>query len=197
MVVRTAVPDVVVTRLPFAVAGTDAEQRAAHAAAASVVARALQPARTVAFVTLGDPNMYSTFWHLADAVRARHPEVVVDTVPGIMAFQAVAARGGGPLLDGAEHLVLVGAASGVDVEALDAALGDPLAAVVVYKGGRHLPALAAKLERARRVDGAVVGELLGLDGERVSTVRDAGERPANYLATAVVPPVRDRSERTR
>ena len=74
-------------------------------------------------------------------------------------------------------------------EVLDAALADPTQAVVVYKGGRHLPAMAKALAAAGRLDGAVVGELLGLPGERVVPVDEAGDGPAAYLATLIVPPV--------
>ena len=34
----------------------------------------------------------------------------------------------------------------------------------------------------------MVGELLGLPGERVAAVADAGGGPAAYLATVIVPP---------
>jgi precorrin-2 methylase len=60
---------------------------------------------------------------------------------------------------------------------------------VIYKGGRHLPAIAARLADAGRLDGAVVGELLGLPGERWGPAKEHADRPASYLATVIVPPV--------
>jgi precorrin-2/cobalt-factor-2 C20-methyltransferase len=189
-IAAAAVPGLRIERLVFAITGTDDEQRAAHDAAAAEVVVALDREETVAFVTLGDPNMYSTFADLAGAVVAARPFTPVTTVPGVMAFQDLAARSGVVALDGNERLVLVSAAGGVDEPLLAAALADPSTTIVVYKGGRHLPQLAAMLAAAGRLDGAVVGELLGLPGERVVPVRDAGERPAGYLATVLVPPVR-------
>jgi precorrin-2 methylase len=92
------------------------------------------------------------------------------------------------VLDGGESLRLVTALNGAgDVEA---ALEDLDSAVIVYKGGRHLPAIADALGRAGRLDGAVFGELLGLPGERVCGVEDAAGGPATYLATVIVPPKR-------
>jgi precorrin-2/cobalt-factor-2 C20-methyltransferase len=129
--------------------------------------------------------MYSTFSHLARAIRERLPGVVVETVPGIMAFQDLAARSGTVVLEGSERLMLVSAAEGPEV--LEAALSDPEAAVVVYKGGRHLPAMAERLRAAGRAKDAVIGELLGLEGERVASL-DGLEEPAGYLATVIVPP---------
>ena len=87
-------------RLVFALddrGGATAERRTAWEAAADRIADALKGgAATVAFATLGDPNVYSTFTYLADAVRERLPEVVVETVPGIAERFVRAARQVGP-----------------------------------------------------------------------------------------------------
>jgi precorrin-2/cobalt-factor-2 C20-methyltransferase len=93
------------------------------------------------------------------------------------------------LLDGVESLTLVTALAGP--EPVTEALADPTRAVVVYKGGRHLPAIAKALADAGRLDGAILGELLGLPGERVAPVAEAVDQPASYLATVIVPPAGD------
>ena len=173
-------------RLVFDVGGDGPARETAHAAAADLIAACLDSGQRVAFVTIGDPNLYSTFSHLARAVRARRPGTPVDTVPGIMAFQDLAARAGVVVADGAQPLHLVSAVDGLD--RLDRALSDPHAAVVVYKGGRHLPGIASRLDGIGRLRGAVFGELLGLAGERVGSVEDHAGQPAGYLATVIVPP---------
>jgi precorrin-2/cobalt-factor-2 C20-methyltransferase len=43
---------------------------------------------TAAFVTLGDPNVYSTFGHLRRTLSAFHPAVDVGVVPGVSAVTA-------------------------------------------------------------------------------------------------------------
>jgi len=184
-IVRQACPDVPVERLAFEMAPGPARDRALGQAAGRVV-ELLDAGLQVAFVTLGDPNVYSTFPTLAAVVRAQRPATTVETVPGITAFQALAAQAGTVLLTGTERLHLVTALDGPG--AVARALVDPDAAVVVYKGGRHLPAIAKALAAAGRLDGALVGELLGLPGERVTSVADAAAAPASYLATVVVPP---------
>jgi precorrin-2/cobalt-factor-2 C20-methyltransferase len=187
-IVRDAAPDVRVERLVFVMQPDgDARHDAISAAAARVVDCARAGER-VAFVTLGDPNVYSTFSAVADVVARQAPEVPVVTVPGIMAFQELAARAGTVLVDGRESLVLLPAHTG-DAE-VAAAVRDGERAVVVYKGGRHLPALAERLGDAGRLDDAVLGELLGMPGERVAPVRAVADRPASYLATVIVPPRR-------
>ena len=43
-----------------------------------------------AFVTLGDPNVYSTFGHLRRTLDAFHPDVDIEIVPGVSAMTAFA-----------------------------------------------------------------------------------------------------------
>jgi precorrin-2/cobalt-factor-2 C20-methyltransferase len=58
------------------------------AAAAEVAPRARDG--TAAFVTLGDPNVYSTFGHLRRTIDAFHPEIDLEVVPGVSAVTAFA-----------------------------------------------------------------------------------------------------------
>ncbi|MGH9280356.1 MAG: precorrin-2 C(20)-methyltransferase [Acidimicrobiales bacterium] len=187
-IVRQACPGVRIDRLVFDMGAIGDERRAGYCRAADQVLDALGREEVVAVAVLGDPNVYSTFSGLAAEVRGRRPEVTVETVPGIMAFQELAARARTVLLDGTERLSLVTALDGP--AAVDGPLAAADGAVVVYKGGRHLPAIADRLASTGRLDGAVVGELLGLPGERVLPAAEAAALgPAAYLATVIVPPV--------
>jgi precorrin-2/cobalt-factor-2 C20-methyltransferase len=186
-IVRQVAPGVDVERAVFVMAEDGEERARALRAAAVRLVEHLDAGRSVAFVTLGDPNIYSTFPAVAAVVSELRPDAPIDTVAGIMAFQDLAARAGTVLLDGRESMALVTALDGAS--ALDAALDDPDRAIVIYKGGRHLPAIAARLADAGRLDGAVVGELLGLPGERWGPAKELADRPASYLATVIVPPV--------
>ena len=189
-IVRDAAPGVVVERVSFVMeVATDARAAALEAAADRIVGH-LDAGERVAFVTLGDPGIYSTFGSLAEAVRERRAEVPIEVVPGIMAFQDLAARTATVLVDGTEHLVLVPAHASAGGDALAAAAADPHAAVVVYKGGAQIGTVAATLADHDRLDGAVLGELLGLPGGRVAALAEVADRPASYLATLIVPPVR-------
>lgn len=64
----------------------DELRRAWKEAANEIAPRAREG--TAAFVTLGDPNVYSTFGHLRRTLSAFHPEVTVETVPGVSAVTA-------------------------------------------------------------------------------------------------------------
>ena len=174
-------------RLVFALddrGGPTAERLSAWEAAADAVAeQLLERGGTVAFATIGDPNVYSTFTYLADAVLERVPDVVVETVPGITAMQDLAARSGTVLCEGTESLALLPLTAGV--AAFEEALTH-FDSVVAYKGGRHMPAVLDVLRRHDRLDGAVYGAALGLPDQQVGAAADA-PASAPYLSTVIVP----------
>jgi precorrin-2/cobalt-factor-2 C20-methyltransferase len=165
-----------VERLGFGM--SDAATRDEHWDRAGEAIAAVVRTGTAAFATIGDPNLYSTFAYVAHTVRALVPGVLVETVPGITAMQDLAARSGTVLAEGTERLALVPYTAGDD--ALREAL-DRFDTVVVYKGGRHLPAvLAAAGERA------VYGAELGRPGQTLT----APDGPGPYMSTVIVPAAR-------
>ena len=185
-IVRQAAPEIKIDRIPFTMAPGAAARAATARAAAGQLLTWLDDGERVAFITLGDPNVYSTFSAIAAEVRVARPSIPIETVAGIMAFQDLAARAGIVLLDDRETLTLVTGLDGPEAAAV--ALKDPARAVVVYKGGKHVSAIAKALSDAGRLDGAVLGELLGLPGERLAPLADVCDQPASYLATIVIPP---------
>ena len=162
-----------VRRLEFALnetGGVTPRRAAAWQAAAAAVADEFGAgAATVAFGTLGDPNLYSTFSYLAQAVRELVPEVTVETVAGITAMQDLASRAGVSLAEGTEPVTLVPLNGGAG--ALDQALARG-GTVVGYKvGAAASPAPAVlrdRLQAAGRLDAAVIGARLGLPGELIA-----------------------------
>jgi precorrin-2/cobalt-factor-2 C20-methyltransferase len=197
-IVREAAPDVRVERVPFAMHPDVATRAAAMRGVAATVAGYLDAGDEVAFITLGDPLTYSTFAALAESVEEQRPGTTVEVVPGIMAFQSLAARTRTTLVDERQRLSVRTALDGDDLSHDGLDLDDPDCTVVVYKGGRHLPELADAARTADRLDGAVAGELLGMTGERVGPLADLATGPAGYLATVILParpPNRSTSER--
>ena len=79
----------------------DAREKA-YAAAAAALVSALAEGKDVAFITLGDPSVYSTFGYLRDRVARQGFEAV--TVPGVTSFCAAAAVLGENLCEDGEPL---------------------------------------------------------------------------------------------
>ncbi|MEK4854426.1 precorrin-2 C(20)-methyltransferase [Paenibacillus sp. FSL H7-0756] len=80
----------------------------------------LRQGRDVAFVTEGDPNLFSTFIHLSRLMQELHPGVPVVSVPGISSVLGAAAALEQPLADGNQRVGIIPATD--DREALREAL---------------------------------------------------------------------------
>ncbi|WP_089100828.1 precorrin-2 C(20)-methyltransferase [Streptomyces hyaluromycini] len=163
-------------------------REAAWDAAGARVAELLRGHGTVAFATIGDPNVYSTFTYLAQTIAELVPGVVVETVPGITAMQDLAARTGAVLTEGTEPLTLVPVTAGAEV--LKDALGGP-GTVVAYKFGRQAGAVVAALRETGRLEDAVWGSALGLAEESIRPAAELDGSPLPYLSTLIAPPRRD------
>ncbi|MFF1446616.1 precorrin-2 C(20)-methyltransferase [Streptomyces sp. NPDC058274] len=184
------VPEDKVVRVVFALnERTDrARREAAWDAAGQRVAALLDRHATVAFATIGDPNVYSTFTYLAHTIGELVPGTVVETVPGITAMQDLAARSGAVLTEGTEPLTLVPVTAGAAV--LKDALHGP-GTVVAYKFGRQALEVAAALRETGRLDDAVWGSALGLPEESIRPAAELDGGPLPYLSTLIAPAPRD------
>ncbi|WP_232695662.1 precorrin-2 C(20)-methyltransferase [Brevibacillus daliensis] len=67
----------------------------------------LAEGKDVVFVTEGDPNLYSTFIHMARMMNQYHPDVKVVTVPGISSVLGAASILEMPLADGDEQVGII------------------------------------------------------------------------------------------
>jgi precorrin-4/cobalt-precorrin-4 C11-methyltransferase len=183
-----------IKRLEFALndtGGVTPRREAAWRTSAAVVAGEFAGgAGTVAFGTLGDPNLYSTFSYLAQTVRELVPGVEVQTVAGITAMQDLASRAGISLAEGTEPVTLVPLNGGV--AALEAALASG-GNIVGYKVGAAASpapqALRDRLHLAGRLDHAVIGVRLGLPGEVIAPAAEhlTPSPDIPYLSTLIVP----------
>jgi precorrin-2/cobalt-factor-2 C20-methyltransferase len=184
------VPEEKVVRVVFALnERTDrARREAAWDAAGARVCGLLECRSAVAFATIGDPNVYSTFTYLARTVAELVPGTVVETVPGITAMQDLAARSGAVLTEGTEPLTLVPVTAGAAV--LKEALNGP-GTVVAYKFGRQAAEVAEALRETGRIEDAVWGSSLGLPDESVRSAAGLDGTPLPYLSTLIAPARRD------
>jgi precorrin-2/cobalt-factor-2 C20-methyltransferase len=82
----------------------------ARETAASDVLERLQAGLDVAFVTEGDPLVYSTFGYLLEAVRMRDADVPIAIIPGISSITAAAGAACLPLAAWDERVAIIPAA---------------------------------------------------------------------------------------
>ncbi len=80
-----------------------------ESAAAEVVAK-VRGGQDVAFVTIGDPFLYSTFLYIYRIFRERYPDIPVEVVPGVSSINAAAVAAGLPLGMASERIAVIPAA---------------------------------------------------------------------------------------
>jgi precorrin-2/cobalt-factor-2 C20-methyltransferase len=181
-VVQTHLEPARTRRLLFALSDDPTARAENWERAAREVSEPLSRGETCAFATIGDPNVYSTFTYLARTVRSYVPEANVETVPGITAMQDVAARGGTVLLEGDDLLALLPFTAGEN--ALRKALSE-YETVVCYKGGSRLREVLEIADEAERLEHAIYGSRLGMEGEEIVRASEVVGREGPYLSTVI------------
>lgn len=152
---------------------------AAYAENARKIAALLDEGKTVAFITLGDPSVYSTYLYTHRRVAAMGYEARI--IPGVPSFCAVAAALGEGLCEGGDRLLIV-PASHRDV-------GDCLAVDANYvfmKAGREIGKLRETLAEHGLLDRAAMVENCGMESERVYPRFADAPEDGGYFSVVVV-----------
>ena len=132
--------------------------------ARKAVQERLEEGQDTAFLTLGDPMLYSTYIYLYHHLEeAGYP---VCTVPGITSFSAAAAASGVPLAFGDEKVALL---PGKAAEELEAEELDGFETLVLFKVARCYGQIVELLEASGRLEGSVLVMSCGHPEERVIT----------------------------
>lgn len=123
--------------------------------AAQLVQEQIQQGKNVAFVTLGDPSVYSTYGYI---VKALDQAVPIETIPGITSFCAAAALDNRPLVEKDEILTII--PMNATDERIDKALevGDAFALMKVYKREKRV---VAHLEKHQLVEKGILAQRCG------------------------------------
>ena len=153
--------------------------------AAEKIVKAIKKGKQVAFVTIGDPFIYSTYIYLLKALRQDFPNIKVETIPGISAFNAAASRAEVPLLQGNERLAILPVTK--DLKGLREAFKE-FDTVVLMKVGSKLDKIVALLRELDLLKSSVLVSHVGYPQERI--IRDfyslkKGER-GGYLSVMIV-----------
>jgi precorrin-2/cobalt-factor-2 C20-methyltransferase len=75
--------------------------------AAETVAAHVRQGKDVAFITIGDPFLYSTFIYLYRIFLEHHPDITIEAVPGVSSVTAAAAAAGIPLATASERIAIL------------------------------------------------------------------------------------------
>ena len=113
------------------------------------------------FACIGDVNTFSTFSHLDRVIRQHHPQIEIETIPGVGVVPTLASRFAAPL-EGS----------------FEVSDGSPLQTVIRIKATR--PKKLAEELRARGFDEFVLGTMLCTPQERI--IRDKMPEKSDYFS---------------
>ena len=180
-----------ILRLDFPMTRDRAVLEQAWSDNARKVADVLRSGQDAAFLTLGDPLIYSTFGYLMRTLRALDPDLPVSVVPGITSYQEAAAKTRTVLCEGEENLLLV---SGInDAARLEKALRLADSAIIL-KAYRNFGTIAEVLRASGRSKSSRFASRLGLEDEMtLRGLENAPEKP-HYLSLVLAPPKRPGDE---
>lgn len=141
----------------------------------------LDQGQNVAFLTLGDPMLYSTYIYLYHHLQQKGYHVV--TVPGISAFSAAAAAAGVPLAIAQEKMAIFPASAFL---ALNRQELTSLETIVIFKVARYFSRLVKLLEQDGRLKTSVLVTDCGLPTERiVSDLSAVSEEGLSYFSLII------------
>ena len=157
-------PDVRVQRLEFPMTRDKAVLHEAWRVAAQTTRDVLESGQSAAFLTIGDPLVYSTFGYLMRTLGECAPHLKVEVVPGITSFQAAAARTRTVLCENGETLRII---PGINSrQSLEDSLNESDTAVIL-KAYRNLPAIAEALDATSRLESCLLASHVEQPAENV------------------------------
>lgn len=134
--------------------------------AAGDISERLAKGKDVAFITLGDPMLYSTFSYLVPLVRERLPGVSIKAVPGVTSVSAAACSAMTTVAESAERVIIVPAS--YETGELRAWLAE-FDTVVLMKVNRKVDAIVELLEEEGCDDSAVFVSRAGWQDHEIIT----------------------------
>ena len=134
------------------------------------VINTLKKGKNAAFITLGDPMIYSTFGYIMRTIKEIDPDIPIEIIPGITSYQAGAAAAGQTLAEAEESFTVISGALGA--EKLKQVIDDTDSVVMlkVYHNYKEIIDTLNHLDLA--VDSILISRC-GLDGEEI--LRDLGK----------------------
>lgn len=181
-IARGAVPEIETKELlkvPMPMVRDESRLKESRDKAAEAVIAELKKGKDVAFLTLGDPSIYSTYIYIHNRVAALGYET--EIIPGIPSFCAAAARLNEGLTEASEALHII-PASYEGVEEAVALRGTR----VLMKSGKSIGKIKALLADMENPPSVKMVERCGMQGERVFSRLEDLDEDAGYYSILVL-----------
>ena len=169
--------------LPFTMAQALADREQQWLSNAKMIVEELGKGLDCAFVTIGDPLLFSTYSYLLREIIALLPGVEIETVPGIMAFQDLASRFNLATVEDRESLLIIPAWGREDDFSAKLSQADT---AVLMKTSASRAELMHELDEAGFAGERLYGAQLGHQREELRQGTESiKEAPDEYLSLII------------
>ena len=149
----------------------------------NIVLNKLNAGQDMAFITIGDPTIYSTFFYLYDRLLEINPDLDIEIIPGVSSINASAARAKISLGLANEKIAVLPATYTEDLRAIF----DKFDTVVLMKVHRVFGKVVKILEEMGLTEHAVYIERAGMDDEKIfRDLRKLKEDDMNYFSLMII-----------
>jgi len=137
----------------------------------------------VAFITLGDPTIYSTFFYLYDRLLELNPNLRIEIIPGVSSINASAAKAGLSLGLADEKIAILPANY---MENLKETM-EKFDTIVLMKVNKVFGKVLSILDEMSLTGNAVYVSRAGMDDEKVfKDIRKIKESELNYFSIMLI-----------
>jgi len=139
--------------------------------------------QNVAFLTLGDPSFYSTFYYLYDKLLELHPDLSIEIIPGVSSINASAARAKISLGLGDDGIAILPANYMNNLKATLEAFDT----VVLMKVHKVFDQIVALLQEMNLIDKASCISQAGMESEKIfKDIRNVQQEDLSYFSMVIV-----------
>ncbi len=137
----------------------------------------------MAFITIGDPAIYSTFFYLYDKLLEINPELNIEIIPGVSSINTAAARAKLSLSLADEKIAVLPATYTNDIREIL----EKFDTVVLMKVHRVFDELLQTLDEMRLVENAVYISKAAMEDEQIfKNIRNVKKEDLNYFSIVII-----------
>lgn len=140
------------------------ELKKQYESSAKIIAEKIYSGKKVAYLTIGDPLLYSTYIYLLEALKLIAPNLIIETIPGIAAYSALAAKFSFSMGEKNEKVCICPVPDDLSNLKKTIMCNDT---TVIMKVAKKLPQIIKLLQELDLAKHAIWGRRVGLTGEKL------------------------------
>lgn len=149
-----------------------------------IVSDILSNGNDVAFITIGDPSIYSTFFYLNDRLLEIFPALNIEMIPGVSSINASASRANISLGLADEKIAIIPATYSSD-EIID--IIDKFDTIVLMKVHRVFGRVIKILEEMELLKNAIFVSRACMEGEKIfRDINNVTDRDLDYFSLMII-----------